>query len=570
MKARTKSLTFSLALALLLIGGALALLNLGVDPPSPVLAQGPDGNDVYYVSLDGNCGGETPCYTTVQDAVDAVDDPADEVWVATGTYTGVNTHGGLSQMVYISKSLTLRGGYSADFSAWDPDTYTTTLNAQDDGRVLYINGSGITVTVEGLDIYGGYVSEAGGGVYIAQATATITDCLIRKNGYDAWEVYSSEGGGVYVNAGATIRLENNTFYRNWAHYGGGIYIENTSDAVVVGNDINSNRARHDPGWGGGVYAEYSSGITLINNDIHDNQALPDNFSEGGGVYIRYSDHAVLQDNRFYDNYVQVAQPGNITSLGGGGIYVSDSDYVLVTGNEIYSNTVHGEQSRGWPYGGGVLIEAGAYITFTHNLVHHNAADGVTNSHGDCGGLALEDVSDSFVAHNEIYANTATDRWGGVVLYGDRFTFVDNKVYDNEAQDGHAGGIFLSGGDNSTLRDNEIHHNIVSGSGSYYGGGLYVSGSNTNTLESNLIYANTAAYAGGGIQISGSGHTLIANRIFSNTASYGGGLRVSADDTTLINNVLAYNEATGAASGNERKWGSLQGREHALVSYHRRR
>ena len=68
------------------------------------LAQGPDGQATYYVDVAGTCGGQTPCYTTVQAAVDDVDDADDIVKVAAGTYTGVNSYGGESQLVYISKT----------------------------------------------------------------------------------------------------------------------------------------------------------------------------------------------------------------------------------------------------------------------------------------------------------------------------------------------------------------------------------------------------------------------------------------------------------------------------------
>jgi hypothetical protein len=41
---------------------------------------------------------------------------------------------------YISKTLTLRGGYSPDFGAWHPGTYPTTLDAMGRGHVAYIVG----------------------------------------------------------------------------------------------------------------------------------------------------------------------------------------------------------------------------------------------------------------------------------------------------------------------------------------------------------------------------------------------------------------------------------------------
>ena len=67
--------------------GALIWLLAGVATVAE--AQGPDGYDTYYVAPVGSCGGKTPCYATVQAAVDAADDPGDVVKVAAGTYTGV-------------------------------------------------------------------------------------------------------------------------------------------------------------------------------------------------------------------------------------------------------------------------------------------------------------------------------------------------------------------------------------------------------------------------------------------------------------------------------------------------
>jgi hypothetical protein len=46
------------------------------------------------------------------------------------------------QVVYLDKTVTVRGGYNAaDFSLPPhPDAYPTTLDAEDQGRVIYITG----------------------------------------------------------------------------------------------------------------------------------------------------------------------------------------------------------------------------------------------------------------------------------------------------------------------------------------------------------------------------------------------------------------------------------------------
>ena len=61
------------------------------------------------VCTEGSCN-----YTSIQEAVDAAND-SDVIKVAAGTYTGVSTREGVTQVVYIDKSVTIRGGYTTDF-----------------------------------------------------------------------------------------------------------------------------------------------------------------------------------------------------------------------------------------------------------------------------------------------------------------------------------------------------------------------------------------------------------------------------------------------------------------------
>jgi hypothetical protein len=67
----------------------------------------------------------------------------------------VTSTGVVTQVVYISKTITLRGGYTTtNWTTSDPEANPTTLDAQGQGRVFYITGD-ISPTIEGLRIVAG-------------------------------------------------------------------------------------------------------------------------------------------------------------------------------------------------------------------------------------------------------------------------------------------------------------------------------------------------------------------------------------------------------------------------------
>ena len=165
-------------------------------------------------------------YTAVQAAVDAAS--AGDLVKVSGTCMGASERGGMRQQVYLDENLTIRGGYNAEFSTWDPEASPTTLNAQGQGRVFYIT-SDISPTVESLRIIGGDATgldgdprnpgvDVGGGVYVITATVTISGCEVTTN------TAPTSGGGVYLYNSDNSTLRGNTVSDNSAEYGGGLYL----------------------------------------------------------------------------------------------------------------------------------------------------------------------------------------------------------------------------------------------------------------------------------------------------------------------------------------------------------
>ncbi len=148
---------------------------------------------------------KTGCsYSIIQDAIDAAED-GDVVKVASGIYTDVNDYGGLAQIGYISKTITIQGGYTtSNWTIPDPVTNATILDAGGEGRVLFITGD-ISSTIDGLHITGGDAS-------------VIASWL--------------DGGGVFIE-NANISFYNNWVYNNNADQGGALYLTNLFNKLYI-------------------------------------------------------------------------------------------------------------------------------------------------------------------------------------------------------------------------------------------------------------------------------------------------------------------------------------------------
>ena len=384
--------------------------------------------------------GSLTIYSTVQAAVDAAD-AGDTVKVA-GYCRGVAARGGMSQTAYISKSLTLRGGYSEGngfAGPPDPAANPTILDALGAGRVVVVTGT-VDVAVDYLRLTGGH-ADFGGGVWNS-GQLTLDRLTLDENTASA-----GDGNGAAGGSGG----------------GGGGGIFNTGGLTVTDSTIARNRATGGDGSG---FAQGGGGG--LGGAGGDGRAVgdpgPGSDGGGGGGGGRGGDNAL--DNGGGD--------GGLGSGGGGaGADTFDNDGATLPGsgglgggdggaNTDSDGSDGGGGGGGAALGGAILTSGAGTVTIGNSTLSGNRATG-----GDGG--------DGYDAGNG--GGGGSGFGGGIVAGGGSLALRNSTVYDNHSEGG-AGGVMGDEGDSDGA------------TGSSSGGGIYRL-SSTGVAQNTIIAGNTA-------------------------------------------------------------------------------
>ena len=383
MNAKTTHILLSLALGLLALTGTLALLwtmgsqtyiararPAGHPAPSPAIAA--TAAVTRYVSSvtgvdTGDCTADNAPCQTIQYAVDQAND-GDEIHIATRDNTDPASYTGTGEnVIVLTKSLTLRGGYFYAHTdlvhTWTRGLLPSTVDGEGARRALYVSGD-ISPTLRMLSFVNGH-AERGGNVYAEDAslrfiatpvmsgTATYGGGLYLKNcrtSFDPGELAFNPGSGMLEQLGVSGLL---LIRNNAAQYGGGIYIEGGMP-ILAGLAVRSNTATAD---GGGIYLE-GGGPVFAGGIVWENQAG----NRGGGLYL--SDSAArIAGTAVYSN----------TAADGAGFYLdgplafSELTVPIIANNYIRYNRTTGSQ------GGGFYLRK-AIAGLVNNVIADNQAD----------------------------------------------------------------------------------------------------------------------------------------------------------------------------------------------------
>ena len=510
---------------------------------------------VFCVSQDGTSSPDCEAtFTTIQEAVDAAE-PYTEIRIATGVYTDTTTRNGTVQSVYITKSVYLQGGYTAD-NWYDPDPVAnpTTVDPQQKGRAFYIVDStdddeGLFVSISGLRIVNGTALNAptdaedggqdGGAIRVLAADLTMQDNLIQEN--------QATTGGALSAYSSVLHLFHNEFVQNRAHSSeisaGGALFMHLSAAEMHDNLFEENAASGEQVSGGGAIAADTCLVSMENgNIIRQNRADNAKFALGGGLLFANCD-AYLLSTTVDDNSASGSQGSQ-----GGGIYLYSS--VPITGSSVIAqgditNNVAVSLS-GSAQGAGLFInQSGTMdepVYVIANAISANRVESQRVSVAPPDGTPSDDVEDEtgaaggglqatesvvVLGQNHIDQNEAlaaeTDYvvGGGLSFFSSAAYLEQNTVVNNLVQSGHAAG---GGGISLLFSAVALNNTIINGNSA--DGKVLDGGAGMYALESLIQAVNTVVeYNKGGALGAGlllDGHNDLAMHFHHSTIRDNGG------------------------------------------------
>jgi parallel beta-helix repeat protein len=349
----------------------------------------------HYVSLDGECDGNTPCYSTIQAAVDAAVN-GDEVIVGPGSYVQSAVIANIS-----NKTITLRSSGGADV------TFLTNTNQWANAIHLVNVGSG--TVIEGFTFLDCVIGRSGWTAYAVvgisgNGTPTIRDCVFENTtavANDTAIIYKNANGGMTIKNCTFLNNNNATVISTWSGSTANVTIEGCSF-------INNHTVGTDPA--SVIYLTGEGNTSILNCDFDSNTAAL------GTIHTRSDAGSITIDScTFTDNTVS----------SGGGVFVDDPPFATGTVT-IIDSTFDGNSASGFG-GGAFLLGTNTSVigcTFTNNTA--------TSYYG--GGIHVASGATPTISNCLFTMNHAGGSGGGLYSHADAFpTIVDTVFCQNTSQ-----------------------------------------------------------------------------------------------------------------------------------------
>lgn len=369
-------------------------------------------------------------YETIQAGIDS-SNSGDTIVVDPGTY--------FENVDFSGKNIVLTSNFL--FSNDTLDIIATIIDGNASGSVVSIHSSeDSTAQLVGFSVTNGY-SETGAGIFIDQASPTISHCNIYNNLIEMIDgnLHNGQGAGVFVqNSSSNLNFlkvkENNLEYGCASNLcgGGGIYI-NSSSILLASSEVSNNylgtgfgagiriiesivtifssRITHNSGsfYGGGGIDVESSTLYILNTTISSNSGG----MEHGGAGLSVHDMNSLE-------IVSTIIQYNDCLFDGGGVRIIDSPFNIINSTISYNEVGVGSA------GAGIHIEGGNGTINGCTIRNNSINDG-----GKGAGMNLEFVeihvsSSSFINNGGVYWN---GHGGACAAYSSQVIF-QNCLFDS--------------------------------------------------------------------------------------------------------------------------------------------
>ncbi len=473
--------------------------------------------------------------------------------------------------VIISKDLTIEGLSKNETIVQGADVPGVAPS-----RVFTLLG-GNTAVMRNFTIRHGYESATnGGGVWVqAGANLTLEQLVVGVNRSEL------DGGGIQ-NEG-TLALNEVSIFNNVAQVGAGIYndgelvLENTGFDfnAALGNGINT-------GLGGGLFNQGS--LTMHSATVRSNEA-----QTGGGIYNIGG--LALNNTTIFDNLAsryrgggifshnETGQPfsitdstisSNLAATDGGGVWVVASSATM--NRVVFDSNLANIADVGT--GGGGIGNRGQLSLVDITLVNNEAIDGAgilnegelaiinsvieSNQAEENGGAVSNNYAfrpSLTVSNTQLRGNSAGSNGGGIFSTGDLAIGQGSALVENVA-DQKGGGIYNGATLPVTITDTLLQSNRVdntSGENDHEGGGIFtVSPINISRsrFEFNVAHVSDDATAGRGAGLFADGTEVsVTQSVFwANVTNLGAGIYGENAQITMVDSALLGNDAFQLGGG----------------------
>ena len=484
---------------------------------------------------------------------------------------------------------------------------TISGNSANEGGAVYVNrtstGSGdtlkyypSTVTInEGTLITGNKAPSNCGGMLIANKDVVVTmnggeisknqskngagvmtwagSTFVMKGGKITGHKVAGNGGGMYISTESTFKMEGGTITGNTAKNGGGAYFLR-SDITLSGGSITGNVAKQEVkktngkettsgGNGAGFYIAGAK-VTMCGTSLTYNKTEKGNgggFATARASYTKngatvYANPVVtitggtISNNTAYNAGGLLTQTGTVTYLRGGtitnnkslkngaGVYISTKSELIMTGGRIVNN--NSEKSAG-----------GIYFYRSKGTVTGGQINSNTSKADAANILVNGAEADVVIKNMKIYGGRGKTA-GGMVFQGNGKIGGSGKLYvenceffDNKADGGSAGAVYVGGRCNPTFVSCKFFDNSCSSTG----GAVRIEARSYGTFENCVFENNHSGKDGGGLWVTVATELTMTNCVFRENHSdmKGGGIGCFGN-IDMTDCVIENNFAKGGGGG----------------------